>query len=184
MFVYDEKTNTIETEALLLRQFVLEDSQSVAIICNSDQVQKGTLSLPKPYTVASAIAWITTHKSRCEQDSAYNYAITDKKTGQLYGSVSLVRYPKTDLAELGYWIDPEVWNKGIATEAAKAMINYGFQIKNLHKITAKHFLYNMASGKVMAKAGMSKEGYQKQQVLKDGNYEDVVHYGVLNSEVL
>ena len=64
----------------------------------------------------------------------------------------------TNRGELGYWVGPSYWNRGIATEAACVMIEYGFRIKKFHKINVTHCIYNPASGCVMEKAGMEKEG--------------------------
>ena len=89
---------------------------------------------------------------------------------------------KMRFSELGYWISPDVWNKGIATEAARALIKYGFEIKEFHKIVAKHFKYNGASGRVMEKTGMKKEGTQEKHVLKNDLYEDIVLYGIINPQ--
>ena len=86
----------------------------------------------------------------------------------------------SNMGELGYWVGPAYWNKGIATEAARAMIDYGFKIKKFHKINATHYLYNPASGRVMEKAGMEKEGVRKSHVWKIDRFVDVAIYGIVN----
>lgn len=85
MFVYDASNNTIETERLLLRRFILADAPSVAVICNTEEVYKGTLALPHPYTEDSAVWWINHQDENFEKNYYYDYAITDKFTGELYG---------------------------------------------------------------------------------------------------
>lgn len=180
MFIFNDKENTIETDRLLLRRFTLDDSQAVARICNTDAVQKNTLTLPNPYTEKSAIEWISNQEQNSKQNKGFDYAITDKLTGNLLGCVSLAIFKNSYIAELGYWISSDAWNQGIATEAAIALMRYGFEIKAFHKIVAKHFRYNGASGRVMQKAGMTKEGLQEKHVLKNKKYEDIVLYGILN----
>lgn len=75
MFNYNAEKNTIETEHLVLRRFVLEDAEKVAAICNTEEVWRGTLALPHPYTVDCGKSWIQTHdksrhgKRRCPQKS-------------------------------------------------------------------------------------------------------------------
>ncbi|NEP60397.1 MAG: GNAT family N-acetyltransferase, partial [Symploca sp. SIO2G7] len=85
-------------------------------------------------------------------------------------------------AELGYWIGVLYWSKGYCTEAAKAVVQYGFEVIGLHRIQAAHFPHNPASGRVMQKIGMSYEGYRRQHILKWGKFEDLELYGILKSD--
>ena len=180
MFTYNENNNTIETQRLLFRRFRLSDAKTVAEICNSDEVYKGTLALPHPYTEECAASWIGRHDENFEKNYYYDYAITDKQTGELYGCMGMGLDLNSNMGELGYWVSTLHWNKGIATESAKAMIQFAFEVKKLHKVNARHFTYNPASGRVMAKAGMEKEGVQKKHVWKINRFEDIVLYGIVN----
>ncbi len=180
MFVYNAKNNTIETERLLLRRFVLTDAPNVAVICNTEEVYKGTLALPHPYTEDSAVWWINHQDENFEKNYYYDYAITDKFTGELYGCMGMGIDLNSNMGEIGYWVDPNHWNKGIATEAAKAIIQFGFEVKKFHKINARYFSYNPASGRVMEKAGMEREGLQKKHVWKIDQFEDIILYGIVN----
>ena len=83
-------------------------------------------------------------------------------------------------ADFGISVLKEHWGKGIGTEACKAVIDFGFQVLDLHKIYARHFVSNPASGRVMQKSGMEYEGTQKSHDYKDGRYEDVASYGILH----
>lgn len=180
MFNYDAEKNTIETERLILRRFVLDDAEKVAAICNTEEVWKNTLALPHPYTVECGKKWIQNHDKNFSDNRYYDFAITDKTTGELYGCMGMAVDTNSNMGELGYWVGPAYWNKGIATEAARAMIEYGFKIKKFHKINATHYLYNPASGRVMEKAGMEKEGVRKSHVWKIDRFVDVAIYGIVN----
>ena len=85
-------------------------------------------------------------------------------------------------AELGYWIGTPFWGRGIATEAAKEMLRYGFEELRLHRIFAEHFAHNPASGRVLAKIGMKHEGCHRRHVLKWGEFVDAEQYGILREE--
>lgn len=85
------------------------------------------------------------------------------------------------MGEIGYRIDPHYWNQGIATEAAKAIIRFGFDVQLLNKINGRFFAFNPASGRVMEKAGMEREGLQKKHVWNIDRFEDIVFYGITNS---
>ncbi|MEJ2568088.1 MAG: GNAT family protein, partial [candidate division WOR-3 bacterium] len=70
------------------------------------------------------------------------------------------------------------WGRGYASEAAAAVVEYGFFQLNLHKITSSHFASNPASGKVMRNIGMKEEGFRKEHIIKKGKYEDLVDYAI------
>ena len=82
------------------------------------------------------------------------------------------------IAQLGYWIGVQYWNHGYTTEATRAVIDHGFRVLGLNRIEAHHMTANAASGRVMAKAGMRREGFSSQALRKNGLLHDVVFYGV------
>ena len=98
----------------------------------------------------------------------------------MYGCICLVSEPRDYRAELGYAYGRSHWGKGIGTEACRAVIDFGFRVLDLHKIYARHFVSNPASGRVMQKSGMEYEGTQKSHDYKDGRFEDVASYGILH----
>ncbi len=85
-------------------------------------------------------------------------------------------------AELGYWIGVPYWGNGYATEAATAMVKYGFGTLGLHRIFAGHFTNNPASAGVLRKIGMRHEGCQRAHILKWGKFLDLEMYGMLASD--
>ena len=68
------------------------------------------------------------------------------------------------------------------TEAAYALVKYGFEELKLNRIEAGHHLTNPASGRVMQKIGMQHEGINRQYILRFGQFEDRVMYGLLASD--
>lgn len=109
--------------------------------------------------------------------------MTRRETGDLVGIVSLHIQRVHDRAELGYWIGKPYWMRGYATEAARALIGFGFRDLGLHRIFAHHFARNPASGRVMEKAGMKCEGLRRGAVKKGGVYEDIVEYAILRDDL-
>jgi RimJ/RimL family protein N-acetyltransferase len=178
--IFDEKNLTIETNRLLLRKFKLTDADKVTDVCNNYNIFINTLSLPYPYTKDSAITWIECHEENFENDKFYEFAICDKLTGELYGSMALSNNKKYKNGELAYMIGEPYWNKGFGTEAAQAMIRWAFDHKSYHKVYARYFVSNPASGRIMEKVGMKKEGLLKDQVIKEGQFMDLVYYGMIN----
>lgn len=173
--------STIETPRLMLRRFVPADAAAVARMCSSDGVQRGTLSLPYPYDEACAATWISGH-DEAFANGRYEYAVTDRLSGELYGCVGIFCAAKHGCGELGYWYGPDYWGRGYATEAAQAMIRAAFESWGLHRVYGQHFATNPASGRVMEKCGLRYEGTLRQHLRKGDHYEDVVCRGILKTE--
>ena len=98
----------------------------------------------------------------------------------MIGAIGLEVNKEDHNAELGYWLGREFWNQGYCTEAAKSVIEFGFETVGLRRIASEHMARNPASGKVMQKAGLTREGLRRKHVRKWGVFEDVVVYGILS----
>ena len=85
-------------------------------------------------------------------------------------------------AEIGYWIGAPFWNRGYATEAAAAMLDFGFDELDLNRIEGQFITRNPASGRVMEKLGMRREGVRRQHLMKWDRLEDTAIYAVLKSD--
>lgn len=173
---------TLETERLLLRPFALSDSLQVQALAGDAAIADTTLPIPHPYEEGMAEEWIATHLPRYRTGEGVDLAITAKETGGLVGAVSLTIHGGFKRAELGFWIGRKYWNRGYCTEAARTVIEYGFRHLFLNRIYSHHFRRNPASGRVLVKIGMSREGLLRQHALKGERYEDLVVYGILKSD--
>lgn len=129
-----------------------------------------------------ADAWIAGNGEKFERGEAATFAITRKDEGRLIGAVNLRFTPDDRRAELGYWVGRPHWGQGICTEAAAAVIDWGFRDRDLNRIYAHHMTRNPASGRVMLKLGMRHEGTLRQHYVKWGVLEDVEIYAVLREE--
>lgn len=85
-------------------------------------------------------------------------------------------------AEVGYSLSRAYWNRGLMTEALKAVLDFGFDTLRLNRIEAQHETANPASGRVMAHAGMRYEGRLRQRVYNKGRYVDVELYAILRTD--
>ena len=93
-----------------------------------------------------------------------------------------MEYLGNESMQLSFWLGREYWNNGYATEAALAMLPFGFDNLNLHRIYARHFTTNFAAGRVLEKILMTYEGTLREAVKKNGNFENVACYSILSSE--
>lgn len=169
----------LETSRLCLRPFTLTDASAVQRLAGSYEVADTALNIPHPYKDGMAEEWIGSHASQFAAGTLVIYAISLKGQDGIVGAVSLQVVKRHNRAELAYWMGRAYWGRGFTTEAAKALVQYGFEILKLHKINASHFKRNPASGRVMQKLGMTHEGSLRDHFRKGDTYEDVEVYGLL-----
>lgn len=104
--------------------------------------------------------------------------------GKTIGSISVVWLDEnSEHAELGYCIGYDYWNKGIMTEAAKAVINYLFAEIGVNRVCISHAVKNPASGKVAQKCGLTFEGTKREYFKTvSGEFLDISVYGIVRRE--
>jgi RimJ/RimL family protein N-acetyltransferase len=147
------------------------------------EVADTTVSIPHPYDLDHALAWIGQQRREAVRGRATNFAIRLLPDGPLIGSAGLRDIDPEHLqAELGFWIGREWWGKGYAREAAAAVVQFGFDSLGLNRIYGHHMARNPAAGKVLSASGMQQEGVLRQRVRKWGVYEDVVLYGIIRDD--
>jgi ribosomal-protein-alanine N-acetyltransferase len=165
----------LETERLVLRALRPEDALTVARLAGRREIADTTISIPHPYSVDQAQEWIASHAGHQDPNKGIAFGITMKADGQLFGVVGLREIDREhSQAEMGFWIGLEWWGNGYAAEAAKAVIGYAFEKLKLNRVYAHHMVRNPASGRVLEKIGMKREGLLRQRVRKWGVFEDVV----------
>ena len=166
----------------MLRPFELADSRDVQRLAGDRLIADTTLNVPYPYADGLAEQWISKHRPAFDAGEALTFAVVPQQGEELIGAVGLTIDRRFDSAELGYWIGRPFWGRGYCTEAAAAVLNYAFLELGLHRAHASHLLRNPASGRVMQKLGMVREGLRRQHVKKWDRYEDLVNYGILRHE--
>jgi GrpB-like predicted nucleotidyltransferase (UPF0157 family)/predicted acetyltransferase len=167
---------TLITKRLLLRPFNMDDAPMVQQLAGDKAIADGTYYIPHPYEDGMAEQWITNHRTACEKMDQAVFAITVKENRQLIGAVGLFLNIKKLESELGYWIGKPFWGHGYATEAARAMIKYGFKEFYLRNIYSDCFRWNAASLKVIKKLGMTwKKSFEK-YVPKINRFESADQY--------
>lgn len=172
---------TLETRRLVLRPFGIADAPDVHRLAGDRRIADTTLNIPHPYEESMAEQWIASQGPAYEAGRLVNFAITVRAGRSLIGSIGLSRMAGRE-AELGYWVGVPWWNRGYCTEAARAVVDYGFGELGLERIHAHRLLRNPASGRVLEKAGLRREGLARQAFRKDGREEDIVLYGILRTD--
>ncbi|NLJ58619.1 MAG: GNAT family N-acetyltransferase [Tissierellia bacterium] len=148
-------TKELETERFILRKFKMSDAKDVYNNWASDRDSAkynawkihSSIEITKEYLYS----WIQAY----EGQYYYNWAIVSKDNKEVVGSISVSRVKKRKkYCEIGYTIAKKLWNRGIATEVLICVINFLTKEEGFKTIRALHDVRNLASGKVMKKAGM------------------------------
>ncbi|MBN1643314.1 MAG: GNAT family N-acetyltransferase [Dehalococcoidales bacterium] len=174
---------TLTTKRLILRPYTLSDAQEIQRLIGDRVVADTLLNVPYPYEDGMAEDWISKSESIFEEGKSVHFAITQREQEYLIGGIGLNNINHIyENAEMGYWIGKPYWGNGYCTEAARAVVKYGFDALGLSRIYAHHFTRNPTSGRVMQKVGMKHEGHLRQAVKRWDKFEDLETYGILKSE--
>ncbi|HHV09084.1 MAG TPA: GNAT family N-acetyltransferase [Clostridiales bacterium] len=171
-------TNTIETIRLVLRRFRIEDAGAMYRNWAGDPQVCKYLSWGPHRDEAASRSRIREWVSRYGEQNFYVWAIEIKNQGMPVGSISVeISNEQTSTCEIGYCIGRDYWNRGIMTEALRAIMHYLFFEIGYVMIQAKHDILNTASGKVMQKAGMKYARLETNVgTRRDGTQYDCVVY--------
>ncbi|RPF50637.1 GNAT family N-acetyltransferase [Aquisalibacillus elongatus] len=172
----------LSTERLHLRPFNPSDAPRVQILANDPRIAETTLNIPYPYSLDDAKSWIDRHSTFIENGEIYPFAIVIRDTNEFVGAISIRPEYRHKRGEIAYWIGQKFWNKGYMTEAAERVVQFGFETLELHKIWGMSLTFNPASGKVLTKVGMTKEGTLREHFYKDGKFLNVDMFGMSKSE--
>jgi ribosomal-protein-alanine N-acetyltransferase len=173
------------TRRLQLRLPQQEDASEITGLAGDPEISANTLEIPYPYNERMARDWISEVDQKRDQRSELVFIITNRTSGEIIGAIGLMSLDREhSRAKIGYWIGRPFWNRGYATEAVCAILDYGFRVLGLHRIYAYYLTRNRASGRVMDKCGMRYEGVLRQHVQKNGNFEDIAVHGILREEYL
>lgn len=176
------KQPLLRTARLRLRPFTAADAPRVRELAGARELAEMTLLIPHPYPAKAARQWISERQQEWAEGTGVAFAIVPHRQRRLCGAISLTFTREHARAELGYWIGMPYWGQGYCTEAAQAVLRFGFDSLQLHRIYAHHFGRNPASGRVLQKIGMRYEGCLREHVSRWGRYEDLETYGVLRPE--
>lgn len=178
-------TQSIETKRLLLRPFIKSDYQAMYDNWASrpDNLLHVTWDAHESpdVTQQSITRWVENYQNM----DFYKWGICLKENPySVIGDISVVDMDEAvNACEVGYILCKDYWGQGLMTEALKAVLIYLLQDAGFNRVTARFVTANPASGRVMAKAGMSYEGTFRQAVFHKGQVKDFSVYGILTSDL-
>lgn len=174
-------TQLIDTERLVLRPFELSDAESVFRNWMSDRELQLMYQEPACSTVDEVKTLLSEYINKYKTNQYYRWAIIEKTSGECIGQIAFyVIYQRTGTVE--YCIGRDFQHKGYATEALKAVIEYGFERIKLHRIEADRRSDNIKSGKVIEKCGLQYEGTCRDKIWANGRFYNSIVYGITREE--
>lgn len=172
----------ITSTNLILDRITYLDIPRIVECAGNIKVSETTMNIPHPYGEKDAIFWINNANNGFDAMTEFTFGVRIKFSNEFIGGIGLKINKKFNRAVLGYWIAEPYWNMGYATEAVSAILKFGFEELYLNKIYATHLVENQASGKVMIKNGMIKEGELKDHTKKENIYRSLIQYRLTKEE--
>jgi len=178
------QSKALETSRLVLRPLIVDDAPAIARLAGRREIADTTLAIPHPYSEEQARVWLSSQAGADNTKPRHIiFAATLKSDGQLIGAIGLHNVDQEHaLAEMGFWIGVEFWGRGYATEGAARVVRFAFEELNLNRVFACYMVRNPASGRVLEKVGMKREGLLRQRVRKWGVFEDIILLAILRQD--
>ena len=173
---------SIQTERLVLRALRFSDAAAIFSYAKDPEVAQYTLWDPHQ-TVRDSQAFLDFASDQYRAGMMFVWGITVKPDTRVVGTVGLANHAAQHLrAELGFALGRDYWNQGITTEAARAVLGFGFSALGLNRIEAHCIPANLASARVLQKIEMKLEGLLRQRQMIKGQLEDLELYALLKSD--
>jgi [ribosomal protein S5]-alanine N-acetyltransferase len=161
-----------------LRPYREDDIRTLPNLLNDYDVARWmTAAIPHPYTAADARAWIAKVSRESPTD---NFAV--EVDGVHAGGIGIRPHigERSGVAEFGYWLGRSYWGRGIATEAARLIVEYAFRERNMRRLEAHVFAPNLASACVLEKCGFIREAVSREALTeRNGAVVDCLFYACL-----
>lgn len=173
----------LTTSRLILRDFVAEDWPAVlAYQCKPLYLRYYDWTGRTPEQVQEFVQMFLDQQQATPRIK-FQLAITLKGSGQLIGNCGVrMAHAEAHQADIGYELDPDHWQHGYATEAARAMVDFGFDVLKVHRIWSWCVADNVGSANVLRKLGLQQEGRLRENEFYKGRYWDTLMFGLLRSE--
>jgi RimJ/RimL family protein N-acetyltransferase len=162
------------TERLYLRQPVWADAAAVIAICGDWEVARRLSRIAHPYGISDFCFFLEQVVVR-----EPTWAIVLRDTNELAGVIGLAPHQDGESAELGYYLSRAHWNRGLVTEAGRAVVRLGIEDIGYPRLTSGYHADNPASGRVLAKLGFEPIGASQRMCLAEGKDKPAINVELL-----
>lgn len=176
-------TETVETERLVLRRFSFEDADSMIRNWVADDEVQFNYGEPSYKTKDEVNALLQKYIGGYESGYFFRWAIIEKLSGECIGQIAYFLVDtKNHFGEIEYCIGTGFQKRGYATEATKAVIDFGFDKIKFNKVQICVRPSNAPSKKVIEKCGFTHDGTLREYFYRNGKYEDRMYFSILRRE--
>lgn len=173
---------SIQTPRLLLRNFQPPDEKDVEVYASDPEVVRYMEWGPNDKKQTRQFVRSTIDAAREKPRRIFELAMVEPQSQRVIGGCGLHLHASDEFAMMGYVLSREFWQRGFTSEAARALLQFGFERLELHRIYATCDVDNTGSFKVMEKCGMRREGHFLQDRKIKGRWRDTYVYAILSSE--
>ncbi len=173
---------TLETDRLRLRPFDDSDASALFSLHSIARVMRYWDAPPWRET-SRAAQFIATCRQIAESGTGTRLAVERRADGSFIGWSALTRWnPEYRSASMGYCFDDATWGRGYATEAGRALLQWGFSTLALNRVQAETDTRNVASARVLEKLGFLHEGTLREDCVVDGEVSDSWVFGLIRRD--
>lgn len=171
-----EQPPPLTTPRLVLRGLRLLDAERVATLATAAVLRQLTWFRPAP-----AAPWIRAAHDAWTAGTGVTFAIVAR--GTLVGAIGLAITRPHDHAELGCWLGPTYWGRGLAAEAGRAVVAWAIPRFKLRRVFGQYLGDNHAAGRVLEKIGLIREGVRRGHIKQGARWYDAHQFGMLRDEL-
>ena len=173
---------TLRTERLTLRALRRPDAQDMYEYACDPEVTKFLLWSPHS-SLSYTWEYLKYIENRYAVGDFFDWAVIDNESGKMIGTCGFAGIDTVNnSARLGYVLNPAYHGRGLATEASREVLRFGFDTLGLHRIDARFMEGNKASRRVMEKLGMTFEGFARDSMLVRGEYRTIGTCSIIESD--
>ena len=181
-FDWGSRLPTLRTSRLTLRSLEVSDDADVFAVFSDPMVMRywdgATMT-----TRQDAMNYIDHILLGFRRRELFQWGIADRETNGVVGTCTLIHISANhQRAEIGFAIRQERWGHGLGSEAVTAVVAFGFETLNLHRIEADVDPRNERSLRLLERLGFRREGHLRERYYIDGERQDAVMMGLLRTE--
>ncbi len=173
---------TLETDRLILRGMRVSDAADMYDYACRPSVTEYLTWNPHG-SLDETREYLTYVGQRYRTGDFYDWSLVSKEDGHMIGTCGFTSFNcPSDSAEIGYVLHPAYQGQGLATEAVRRVLVFGFEELSLHRIEAHFIEGNHASRRLMERVGMSFEGFSRESMRIKGRYRTIGTCAILRHE--
>ena len=173
---------TLGTERLTLRGMRVSDAEDMYAYARRPEVTEYLTWDPHP-DIGHTREYLTYIGQRYRTGDFFDWAIVLRENGHMIGTCGFTCFDfSADSAEIGYVLSPDYRGQGLAIEAAREVLRFGFENLSLHRISARYIQGNDASRRLMDRLGMTFEGFARESMKIKGLYRTIGTCSMLSHE--